>query len=133
MKRPMRAGAAIVSAASLMLSGLSCFSERSSGPGVDLEGCNVQLPADAFGSTIVVIRDFNFSPAAVNVGAGTKVTWVNCEPEGSASHTSTSDAGAWTSGLLASGTTYTRQFDAVGAFGYHCEPHPGMRGNVTVR
>ena len=112
---------------------IACISERSSGPGVDLEGCNVQLPSEAFGSTIVVIRDFSFSPANAVVAPGGKVTWVNCESAGTDSHTSTSDAGAWSSPLLAPGSTFTRQFNNAGAFPYHCEPHPGMQASVTVQ
>ena len=110
----------------------SCFSERSSGPTQNLEGCNVQLPSDAFGSTIVVIRDFQFEPAAVRVKPGTKVTWVNCGPQGDESHTSTSDTNVWGSSLLPPGAVFTRTFAGAGAFPYHCEPHPGMRGTVTV-
>lgn len=117
----------------LLVAPAGCVSERSSGPGVDLEGCNVDLPPEAFGSTIVVIRDFRFSPAQVSVASGAKVTWVNCEPAGSESHTSTADAGAWGSPLLAAGSTFTRQFDSIGAYPYHCEPHPAMRGGVTVQ
>jgi plastocyanin len=123
----------IAAIALVVVAVLGCFSDRTAGPVVDLEGCNVQLPAEAFGSTIVIIRDFNFSPAAVSVPAGSKVTWVNCEPSGTASHTTTADAAGWTSPLLAPGSTYTRQFDAAGTHPYHCEPHPGMRGSVTVQ
>ena len=100
--------------------------------GADPAGCNVQLPSEAIGSTIVVVRDFAFTPAQVRVRPGTKVTWVNCEAPGTDSHTSTADAGAWSSPLLAPGATFTREFAATGAFPYHCEPHPGMRGTVTV-
>ena len=92
----------------------------------------MQLPAEAFGSTIVVIRDFTFSPAQVRVRPGTKVTWVNCGPTGDDAHTSTSDTNVWSSALLPPGSTYTREFAGVGAFPYHCQPHPGMRGTVTV-
>jgi plastocyanin len=128
----LRRSAACVIATGLFIAPLSCLSERSSGPGIDLEGCDVQLPSEAFGSTIVVIRDFNFSPAQVSVSPGSKVTWVNCEPAGTAGHTSTADAGVWSSPLLAPGSTFTRQFSTVGPFPYHCDPHPGMRGSVTV-
>lgn len=110
----------------------SCISDRSSGPIIDPAGCNVQLPSDAFGSTIVIIRDFAFTPAHVNVRAGTKVTWVNCGPTGTDMHTSTSDAPGWDSPLLAPGQTYTREFSAAGSFPYHCAPHPVMQGTVTV-
>ncbi len=133
MTRAVRLSAAVLSCLGAAVTPIACFSERSSGPGVDLEGCNVQLPSEAFGSTIVVIRDFNFSPANAVVAPGGKVTWVNCESPGTDSHTSTSDAGAWSSPLLPSGATFTRQFDNAGAFPYHCEPHPGMQASVTVQ
>ncbi len=123
--------AAIV-ATSLIFGGIACFSERSSGPSGNLEGCNAQLPAEAFGSTIVVIRDFAFDPATVHVRTGTKVTWVNCGPAGDESHTSTADQGSWDSPLLAPGATFTQSFANAGSFPYHCTPHPGMRGTVTV-
>jgi plastocyanin len=109
-----------------------CVSERASGPRVDLEGCTANLPSDAFGSTIVVIRNFAFEPADVRVGAGSKVTWVNCGAVGTDSHTSTADAGAWDSPLLTPGKTFTQTFATVGLFPYHCIPHPGMLGTVTV-
>ena len=109
-----------------------CLSEKTSGPAVDLEGCDATLPSEAFGSTIVVIRDFAFSPAQVRIRPGTKVTWVNCGDAGSEAHTSTADAGAWSSPLLSAGGTYTREFPNAGAFAYHCQPHPQMKGAVTV-
>ena len=121
-------GAAIVSCAILV----ACFSDRTSGPTNTLEGCSAQLPAEAFGSTIVVIRDFAFSPAAVRIRPGTKVTWVNCGAQGEDSHTSTANGGAWASALLAPGATFTREFSSAGSFPYHCEPHPQMTGSVTV-
>lgn len=116
----------------IVAAGMACFSERSSGPSGSLEGCDVQFPAEAFGSTIVVIRDFAFDPATVRVRPGTKVTWVNCESRGGESHTSTADGGAWNSPLLPPGATFTREYAAAGSFPYHCTPHPGMRGTVTV-
>jgi plastocyanin len=111
---------------------LSCVSERATGARTDLAGCDVRLPAEAFGSTIVVIRGFAFSPRQVSVKAGGTVTWVNCEPAGTDAHTSTADAGAWSSPLMAPGETFTRAFGAAGALPYHCEPHPAMTGTVTV-
>ena len=125
----MKAATRLALGASLALTSIgvaSCLSERASGPGVDLAGCSAQLPSEAFGSTIVIIRNFAFEPAAVRVRPGTKVTWVNCEPAGTPSHTSTANAGSWNSPLLAPGATYTQGFAAIGAFAYHCEPHPGM-------
>jgi plastocyanin len=110
----------------------ACVSERTSVTGVDANACNVTLPSTSFGSAVVVIRDFAFSPAQVHIRPGTKVTWVNCGAAGADSHTSTADAGKWTSPLLAPGATYTTDFAAAGTFTYHCEPHPGMKGSVIV-
>jgi plastocyanin len=110
----------------------ACVSERATGTPETAGGCDIPLPAEAFGSTIVVIRGFAFTPAQVRVRPGAKVTWVNCEAAASDAHTSTSDAGAWSSPLLAPKSTFTRVFAVVGAFPYHCAPHPGMRATVTV-
>ena len=128
LHRLLLGGSLVVAIAGLT----GCLSERASGPGLDLEGCSAQLPSEAFGSTIVIIRDFAFTPAQVRVRPGTRVTWVNCGAVGSEAHTSTADANSWNSPLLAAGATYTREFAAAGAFAYHCQPHPGMKGTVTV-
>jgi plastocyanin len=126
-----RATICAATALAALLATLGCISERSTG-NVDLAGCNAQLPSEAFGSTIVIIRNFNFSPAQVRVRPGTKVTWVNCETPGTDSHTSTSNGGVWNSPLLAPGATFTQSFATAGAFAYHCTPHPTMTGTVTV-
>jgi plastocyanin len=111
---------------------LSCVSERTTGTTVDTGSCGVDLPSEAFGSTIVVIKNFAFTPAAVRVRPGTKVTWVNCEPPGIDAHTTTSDAGVWSSPLLPPKATYTTLLSTTGSYPYHCIPHPGMTGTVTV-
>jgi plastocyanin len=81
------------------------------------------------GSTIVVIHDFAFEPADLRVRAGDRVTWINCDQD---QHTSTADAGQWTSPLLAPGDGFTQTFSTTGEFSYHCEPHPFMAGRVIV-
>jgi len=48
-------------------------------------------------------------------------------------HTSTADGGAWNSGTIAAGGTFSRTFTAAGSFPYHCAIHPGMIGTVTVQ
>jgi plastocyanin len=113
--------------------GAACFSERSDGTGPDPEGeCSFGLTPGLSGSTIVVVRGFAFQPQEVRVRPGERVTWVNCEPTGTESHTSTADAGAWNSPLLAPGQTFTQTMAAAGTYAYHCEPHPAMVGRVVV-
>jgi plastocyanin len=118
-------------AAGVLAVAAACFSERGD-VGPSRGDCAVNLDPAQFGSTIVAIENFSFLPAAVHVKAGGKVTWVNCEPPGTPAHTTTADGGAWGSGLLDPGFTYTFTFPTAGTFAYHCEPHPSMIGQVIV-
>ncbi len=127
--RGMRTGALAV-AVLVLLAG--CFSERGD-VGPDLSTCDVRLPPDLLGTTIVAIRNFTFEPAVVHVAAGERVTWVNCAPADEPAHTATSDTGVWASPLFATGSFYSRTFTEAGSFPYHCEPHPFMKATVVVR
>jgi hypothetical protein len=44
----------------------------------------------------------------------------------------TADGGAFDSGNLATGQTFSQTFSAAGTFAYHCNIHPQMTGTVTV-
>ncbi len=112
------------------LAAAGCFSDRQATSPSDTP-CLLPSTGGVPGSTVVLIRGFSFDPAVVRMPAGGRVTWVNCETSATA-HTTTADAGAWSSPLLAPGDGFTRTFDASGAFAYHCMPHPFMRGTVTV-
>lgn len=106
-----------------------CFSERSNDTTAPDGECRFPVDDVVPGSTVVVIRRFAFGPAELRISAGERVTWINCDED---SHTTTADAGAWSSPLLAPGDAFTQTFDAVGDFAYHCEPHPFMTGRVIV-
>ena len=93
--------------------------------------CRVALDPAQFGSVIVSIEGFAFQQTPVHVDVGGKVTWVNCETDGTP-HTATADGGAWDSGQLAPEDTYTATFAAAGTFAYHCDLHPGMTAQVIV-
>ena len=70
-----------------------------------------------------------FMPDELDVAVGTTVTWMNTD---SISHTSTSDANAWNSGIVAPGGQFSFAFQTAGTFQYHCAIHPGMVGTVVV-
>lgn len=85
------------------------------------------------GENVVVVKDFEFVPANLEVKAGSTVTW---KFEGPTGHSATSDPGApesWDSGVLGTGKTFSRKFDKAGTFPYHCEPHPFMKATITVK
>jgi plastocyanin len=79
--------------------------------------------------TAVSIVDFAFQPASIEVAVGSTVTWTNT---GAATHTVTADDGAFDSGRLGSGATFSQTFATPGTFTYHCEIHPQMTGTIVV-
>ncbi len=78
----------------------------------------------------VSISGYAFKPASLNVSTGTTVTWTNND---SVTHTVTSDTGAFSSGDIPPGQTYSYTFNQAGTFAYHCSIHTYMHGTVTVK
>lgn len=80
----------------------------------------------------VDIKDFAFSPVAITVKKGTKVTWTNQDAtrHSVSPDSETSDFKA--SELLGQGQTYSVTFNTAGTFTYHCTPHPNMKASVIV-
>ena len=92
-------------------------------------------PGPAPAQITVSMRDNFFQQRVDTVAAGGTVTWRN---DGNNPHTSTSDAGVWDSGSVASGGTFARQFTQAGSFPYFCTFHGqaggvGMAGTIVVR
>ena len=112
---------------------MACFSERESTAPAASGQCTVPIGSQVPGSSLIIIRNFGFEPASVTVVQGGTVTWVNCDDSGQPAHTSTADAGAWSSPTLAPGEAFSHTFDQAGDFAYHCEPHPFMTGSVVVQ
>lgn len=78
----------------------------------------------------VSISNFEYKPGNITVKVGTKVTWTN---QDEMEHTVTTDDGNGPdSELLAKGESYSYTFDKAGTYTYHCQPHPYMKGTVTV-
>ena len=77
----------------------------------------------------VAIADFAFSPATLTIATGDTVTWTNDDP---AVHTATSTTGAFDSGDLVQGASFSVTFDTPGTYDYLCTPHPTMTGQIVV-
>lgn len=88
-------------------------------------GTNVSIVSGA--STMTTTA---YSPNPVNVAVGGTVTWVNND---NTAHTSTANGGAFDSGTIAPGASFSRMFPSAGSFPYHCTIHPGMVGTVNVQ
>ncbi len=80
----------------------------------------------------VSIDNFTFSPAEIEVGVGSSVTWTNNDD---IPHTVTDADNPRTlkSSPLDTGESYTRKFDKPGTYRYFCSLHPHMQGTVVVR
>jgi manganese oxidase len=86
--------------------------------------------AGAQGKTMTVsIKNFAFDPPNATVAPGTTVTWVN---DDQVPHTATANDGAFDSGTLQPGQSYSFAFDKPGTYAYHCNIHPYMTATVTV-
>ncbi len=83
----------------------------------------------AVGVTQVQIANFAFTPANIQVRAGTTVTWTN---QDTASHTVTFKNGMKDSGLLRQGQRFSYTFGTPGTYDYCCAVHPSMTATVTV-
>jgi plastocyanin len=92
---------------------------------------SAEAGADAAAESLAVeIKDFTYTPPAIEVAVGDSVTWTN---QDNAAHTATGlDREALQSGPIAFGESFTQAFDTAGTYEYFCEFHPNMKGSVVV-
>lgn len=72
------------------------------------------------------------TPVDLTIDVGDTVIWTN---DDTVIHTVTADAGStesFDSGTLNPGDTFSVTFTMEGSNPYHCIPHPGMTGTITV-
>jgi plastocyanin len=78
----------------------------------------------------VTVENATFGPAALTIGVGTTVTWVNHDSD---LHTVTSSQGLFASPGLDAGDTYAHLFTTPGTYPYFCALHPHMKGTIIVQ
>ena len=78
----------------------------------------------------IVMKNFDFTPMAMTVSAGTTVTWRNMDEE---PHTVVSADGLFRSAALDTKETFTFKFVKPGVYKYVCSIHPKMVGTITVK
>ena len=77
----------------------------------------------------ITAQNFAFSPSVLRVAKGATVTLTNKD---GAPHTWAADGGQWDSGVISGGGKFSRRFDEVGTFAFHCNIHTSMKGTVEV-
>ncbi len=90
--------------------------------------CGAALAATT--ATEITIDNFAFALPAVEVSAGSTVTWVNRDD---IPHTVTADDRSYKSEALDTGDRFSRTYSTPGLYRYFCSLHPKMTGTVTVR
>ena len=86
------------------------------------------MAADA--PNTIVMKNFDFTPMAMTVNAGTTVTWRNMDEE---PHTVVSADGLFRSAALDTKETFAFTFAKPGLYKYICSIHPKMVGTITVK
>lgn len=83
------------------------------------------------GAAAVTISDFKFTPGALTVRRGARITVTNHD---TTAHTATADNGnSFDTGNIDPGSSATFTLSEVGTYSYHCSIHPFMHGTLTVR
>jgi len=137
--RSIVAGAIVV--AVFVVLGVATLAQNNSGlysapPAAQAQQAAPSAPAQDAGPSAqtqdgaaVSIANFAFQPASLQISAGSSVTWTNAD---STAHTVTSDSGAFDSGSLAPGASFTQTFTTPGTYTYHCQIHPFMTATIVV-
>ncbi len=93
----------------------------------------------------VTIRGVNYHPYSITVKAGTTVTWTNRDPEPNTVTSNNANipattvtasptaAGAFNSGPIEPGGSWSFTFSTPGTYQYHCLIHGYMHGEVIVQ
>jgi plastocyanin len=100
-------------------------------------GCKKTTPAPASppapsgpGANEVWMQNTAFNPTSITVSVNSTVKWTNKD---GMTHNVTSSTGAFSSGSIPAGGTYSHQFTTTGSFPYSCTIHAGMNGTVIVQ
>jgi plastocyanin len=82
----------------------------------------------------VDIRSFGFRNAALEVPAGTRVTWTNRDPVEHTVTSATADGhhGKFAARLPGPGASFSYTFEQAGTYRYFCDRHHFMRGEIRV-
>jgi plastocyanin len=113
----------------LVLGSSACGSDEKSSSDTTAGGDNTTTTAGASGNSIV-IENTAFSPAQLEISAGSTVTISN-KDAGSHTWTADDDDGGFDE-ALGGGDSTTHVFADAGTYPYHCEIHSSMKGTVVV-
>lgn len=94
-------------------------------------GCGPSGNLDAKSATVTIV-DFLFLPSAIEIKAGTTVTWINEGPGDHAVSVFRDGKLIMDSGILAAGRSFARRFGEPGVYEYLSPLDPTMRARIVV-
>lgn len=77
----------------------------------------------------ITITNFLYMPENLTVSVGDTVTWTNTD---TSPHTVDADNGAFKSGDMPKGASFSYQATQPGVYTYYCQYHPSMKATLTV-
>src|SRR5205814_5823232 len=86
--------------------------------------------AGAAATVTIQIRSTGFSPSAVTIDHGDKVTFHNAD---TVDHQVVADDGSFASPILHANQSWTATLNTAGTFHYHDALHPRLTGKITVK
>lgn len=115
------------------------------GADVVAESIMSDMPQDTLGETSLVALEtstspsvnvdvslFGFEPATVKVDKGTTVIWTNTSTEDQTIVGSSEEGQSFVSPVLASGDSFSYQFDQDSSFQYYSTYNPALKASITV-
>jgi plastocyanin len=85
--------------------------------------------ADDAAAYAITIKDFAFTPRALTIRVGSKVTWTNKDEE---PHKIAEINSTFASQPLDTDGDFSYRFDTPGTYEYFCTLHPRMTGKIVV-
>ena len=84
----------------------------------------------AANTVTVMIQASAFKPKSVTINQGDTVRWINSDK---VNHQIVANKGAFASGIMRPGATYTFTFSTAGGYAYHDGLHPSITGAVYAK
>ncbi|MEE9282977.1 MAG: cupredoxin family copper-binding protein, partial [Nitrososphaerales archaeon] len=82
----------------------------------------------------IAILNYEFNPESITIKSGTTITWINLDVVSHTVNSGTHETPAdlFESGFLEQREIFSYTFNEPGVYLYYCEPHPYMKGVITV-
>lgn len=114
---------------SFLIPGLALFLLSFFFTGCSKDSYNSDGGSGGINSKTIYMKNSVFSNTNLTVTIGGTVVWVN---DDNMVHTVTANDGSFNSGDIQVNSSFSKTFNATGAYPYHCTYHSNMTGTIVV-